>query len=300
MRVPSVLMIRQPPAYVPAAIANAALAITHSGGSAPASRWPPATSASAMIPIVFCASFVPCVNATNAPETSWNRRNTRLTLPGERRRISHVIPIINPAPSASPANGAISDGISTFSRSPSHWTTSNPAAATAEPRTPPISAWLELEGSPRYHVTRFQVIAPTSPAMTTSSVITSGITMPFAIVAATSRETNAPATLSTAAESTAALGDMARVETLVAIEFAVSWKPFVKSKKSAIATTATSVSSISALRVLDGDVRDDVRRGLARVDRPLQSLVDVLPADHDQGVDAVVAEERRDRVVDDP
>jgi hypothetical protein len=29
----------------------------------------------------------------------------------------------------------------------------------------------------------------------------------------------------------------------VAIEFAVSWKPFVKSKKSATTTTATSVSS---------------------------------------------------------
>ena len=47
----------------------------------------------------------------------------------------------------------------------------------------------------------------------------------------------------TAALSTAARGDSARVETLVAIEFAVSWKPFVKSKKSATATTATSVSS---------------------------------------------------------
>jgi hypothetical protein len=67
--------------------------------------------------------------------------------------------------------------------------------------------------------------------------------MPFAIVAATSRETNAPATLSRAALATAALGERARVETLVAIEFAVSWKPFVKSKKSATATTATSVSS---------------------------------------------------------
>ena len=35
------------------------------------------------------------------------------------------------------------------------------------------------------------------------------------------------------------------------------------------------------------------------VDRPLETLVDVLPADHDQRVDPVVAEERRDRVVDD-
>ena len=81
--------------------------------------------------------------------------------------------------------------------------------------------------------------------MTTSSVITSWSTMPFAIVAATSIETKAPAKLSTAALATAARGLSARVETLVAIEFAVSWKPFVKSKKSATATTAQSVSSTS-------------------------------------------------------
>ena len=33
------------------------------------------------------------------------------------------------------------------------------------------------------------------------------------------------------------------METLVAIAFAVSWNPLVKSKKSATATTAASVSS---------------------------------------------------------
>ena len=66
---------------------------------------------------------------------------------------------------------------------------------------PPISAWLELEGRPRYHVIRFQVIAPTRPARTTSSVMTSGSTIPFAMVAATSNETNAPATFRIAAAS---------------------------------------------------------------------------------------------------
>ena len=65
----------------------------------------------------------------------------------------------------------------------------------------------------------------------------------MATVAATSKETNAPATLRIAAVRTASRGERARVETLVAIEFAVSWKPFVKSKKSAVATTATRVRS---------------------------------------------------------
>ena len=44
--------------------------------------------------------------------------------------------------------------------------------------------------------------------------------------------------------ATAIRGVNARVETLVAIELAVSWKPFVKSKKRATATTATRVRSI--------------------------------------------------------
>ena len=112
---------------------------------------------------------------------------------------------------------------------------------------PPMSAWLELDGSPRNHVIRFQVIAPTSPARTTLSVIASGLTMPFAIVAATFSETNAPTKFMTAATRTATRGDMARVETLVAIELAVSWKPFVKSKKRATMTTATSVRSSMSL-----------------------------------------------------
>src|SRR3954454_14709013 len=111
----------------------------------------------------------------------------------------------------------------------------NPAAAIADPATPPISAWLELVGRPRYQVVRFQAIAPISPASTTRRVIPVGSTIPFATVAATFSDTNAPAKLSAAAKMTAILGDSARVDTLVAIAFAESWKPFVKSKKSATA-----------------------------------------------------------------
>jgi hypothetical protein len=48
-------------------------------------------------------------------------------------------------------------------------------------------------------------------------------TMPVAIVAATAKETNAPRKFRTAALRTAARGESARVETDVAIEFAVSW-----------------------------------------------------------------------------
>ena len=146
-----------------------------------------------MIPIVFCASFVPCVRATNPPETSWSRRKTRLTVPGLRRRMIHVTASISVAAIAIPRKGASSEGTSTLSFSPPHLTTSKPAAATAEPRMPPIRAWLELEGSARYQVTRFHVIAPTRPARITSGVTTLCSTIPFAIVAATAKEMNAPA-----------------------------------------------------------------------------------------------------------
>jgi len=87
------------------------------------------------------------------------------------------------------------------------------------------------------------VIAPTSPARITSRVTTSGSTIPFATVAATFSDTNAPTKLRIEAINTAVRGDIARVDTLVAIALAVSWKPFVKSKKSATATTAASVRS---------------------------------------------------------
>ncbi len=90
---------------------------------------------------------------------------------------------------------------------------------------------------------RFQVIAPTSPARTTSNVMTSGLTMPVAIVAATWIETNAPRKLRTDAIRTALRGDTARVDTEVAIELAVSWKPLVKSKNRATTMTVTSSRS---------------------------------------------------------
>ena len=55
-----------------------------------------------------------------------------------------------------------------------------------------------------------------------------------------------------------------------------------------------------ALRVLDDDVRDHVGSRLAGVERTLKRLVDVLPADHDQRVDTVAAEQRRERVAEQP
>ena len=77
----------------------------------------------------------------------------------------------------------------TSDSSPSPFTAAVPDAASAAPTMPPISAWLELEGSPRSQVTRFHAIA---------------------------------AKLSTADSATASRGLRARVAIEVAMAFAVS------------------------------------------------------------------------------
>ena len=106
-----------------------------------------------------------------------------------------------------------------------------------------MSACDELEGSPKYQVARFHAMAPIRPAKTTVVVTAPESTMPWATVAATLSEMKAPAKFRTADSSTAKRGDIARVETEVAIALAVSWKPLVKSNASAVTTTMTRMTS---------------------------------------------------------
>src|SRR3954452_23612504 len=140
--------------------------------------------------------------------------------------------------------GATAAGTSTFSMIPSTLIASAPSATNAAPINPPISAWDELDGNPAHHVARFQAIAPTSPANTTVVVTAPASTIPDPTVAATFSEMNAPAKFRTADIATANRGDIARVDTDVAIAFAVSWNPFVKSNASAVTTTITRMTSL--------------------------------------------------------
>src|ERR1035437_11071362 len=81
----------------------------------------------------------------------------------------------------------------------------NPAFPTAAPAKPPISACDELDGMPQYHVMRFQVIAPSSPARITLGVTISCTTNPLLTALATAvlpRKTAAQ--LNVAAQMTAA------------------------------------------------------------------------------------------------
>ncbi len=64
-----------------------------------------------MIPIVFWASFVPCVNATKLPEKICARRKKRFTRLGERRRITQMITSISPRAMAKPRIGESTPGL---------------------------------------------------------------------------------------------------------------------------------------------------------------------------------------------
>jgi hypothetical protein len=79
--VPIVLMIRQPPAAVPQAMAVAAIRMTQTGTSK-VGNTPCANSARVMMPIVFCASFVPCASASRPPDASCPSLKPPVTGPG--------------------------------------------------------------------------------------------------------------------------------------------------------------------------------------------------------------------------
>src|SRR6266581_3889069 len=115
-------------------------------------------------------------------------------------------------------------------------------AARAEPQRPPMSAWLELDGRPNHQVSRFQMIAPSRAQMMMSELITTSFesTSPDEMVLATAVPHMAPSRLVTAASRTAWRGVSTLVETTVAIELAVSWKPLMYSKMSATAMTVNS------------------------------------------------------------
>ncbi len=99
-----------------------------------------------------------------------------------------------------------------------------------------MRAWEEEDGIPKYHVIRFQAMAPMRPPSTTSELTTVMSIRSDPIVLATAvPKTKAATKLKKAAQKTAAKGDSTRVETTVAIEFAESCIPLMKSKTSATA-----------------------------------------------------------------
>src|SRR5581483_11809028 len=117
---------------------------------------------------------------------------------------------------AKPITGEARPGSTTFSHNPCHCTPLEPDCASAAPTSPPISACVELDGRPKYHVTRFQRIAPKSAASTVFSVASPESMIPLPTVFATAVVTNAPARFAPAETTTATRGESARVPTHVA------------------------------------------------------------------------------------
>ena len=216
------------------------------------------------MPIVFCASLVPCASAMSDAEPIWPQRNDWSLCFCETRRVMRVTSHVPVPPTAIAMMGATSAGIITLETRPLQITPSDPAAASTAPTTPPTRACEELDGSRTSHVTRFQMIPPARPASTTASVTTAASTMPFAMVAATVSDRNAPTMLSTAASMTACLGLRARVAMDGAIALPVSWKPLVKSKTRAVTTTSTRRAVSVTASIVEHSVAFRDRRGPLR------------------------------------
>src|SRR5688572_16120102 len=117
-------------------------------------------------------------------------------------------------PRMKPQAGDVTMGTMTFQRSPLplyHVSGSGTdqimtdqlfcAAATAAPQRPPMRAWLELEGMPKYQVMRFQMMPPRRAQMSTSLVMENTLesSKPEEIVFATAVPSIAPTRFVTAA-----------------------------------------------------------------------------------------------------
>ena len=134
-----------------------------------------------MMPMVFWASFVPWLNPINEALTNCSRPKTTFTRCGRQFRSRANNSPITTKPSIRPKTGETIMGRTTLGHRPSgcplestpdHLITAKLPAAVASvaPHRPPISAWLELEGSPNHQVNRFQTIAATRAQRTVLQV----------------------------------------------------------------------------------------------------------------------------------
>src|SRR3989441_10463694 len=111
-----------------------------------------------------------------------------------------------------------------------------------------MSAWEDDVGNPSHHVIRSHTIAPRRAAKITVASTTARSTSPFPIVFATAvPKIKTAMKLNAAAQTTAADGDSTRVETTVAMEFAASCKPLMKSKASSTSTIARTNQTVAVI-----------------------------------------------------
>src|ERR1019366_2778912 len=193
-----------------------------------------------MMPMLFCASLVPCPRLYPAAETSCRRRNHLSTRCGGCLCTAQLVITVTITAITKPINGARKMNRMGLTQ-PLPMIAAVPALDRAAPPYPPISAGDELVGKPRISVNKFQEIAPSRPAIRTYSLTISMRTKPPPMVLATAvPKINAATKFQNAAHRTAQSGFRTRVETIVAIELAASCQPFEKSKASVMNTMAMS------------------------------------------------------------
>src|SRR5438067_11347430 len=186
-----------------------------------------------MTAIVFCASLAPWEYDTSAAVGICNLRNVRFSGAGRAPWKITSSALIPSAARAKPAGGEMTSESTVFQNSEPLTPARPCAAAMAAPLNAPTSACVELLGSPRYQVMRFQAIAPISPAMITTRPTLKATIFPMVLDTLAWKKTTvitAPARFSTAEIRTAIRGETARVETELAIALAVSCKPHVNSQ----------------------------------------------------------------------
>src|SRR5437899_8049802 len=118
-----------------------------------------------MMPIVFCASLLPCECAIQAALKTCSLPKTEWTAPGVKRWKAAKSANITRAPRKNPASGDVTIGTTTLGQSPvSHFKTDQfPCPlAIAAPHNPPMRAWLELDGRPTNQVVMFHTKAAMS------------------------------------------------------------------------------------------------------------------------------------------
>src|SRR5688572_22830379 len=253
-----------------------------------------------MMPIVFCASLPPWPMLYAAADASCKRRNQWSTFCGVARRAAHATAIVSSVPNVNPSSGDTTMNATVLAM-PAVTSEPVPALAIAAPTSPPMSACDELDGNPYHHVITFQAMAPVSAPNTTCGSTTDGSIVPRPTVLATlSSNRKYAATLKNAAHRTAHCGRSTRVETTVAIEFAESWNPFMKSNAKASATSSTRTSMLMGVtilprsRALEDDALEDVRDILAAIGHAFEHVVELLELDHAQRI-GLVAEQLRHR-----
>src|SRR5579884_3522059 len=120
-------------------------------------------------------------------------------------------------------------------------------------------------------------MAESNAEITSNWVVTSGATMPLPMVVATAVPVSAPMMLRIPAINTAVPGFSTRVATEVAMAFAVSWKPLMKSKMRPMMMIKISRKS-AGLGILHHNPLQRISDILGAVGGIFQLLIDFSPA----------------------